>query len=300
MAFNIAGLNYQDLMWRPDFDINELHDLKNYFLISVDIAEGKKRDSSVIQVFQIVPIPVEARTTMKEMGLIETYYDYFGLKQVGTYAKDDIGIEEFAKILYTLSFDVMYSENIKINIEWNTYGPLLFKLLQTVYPKHNKFDGSTVLRYKHQINSDNLYHGLRLDPATKKHLCEKCRTEIGNERFDIKDSSTIDEFSKFIKKDNGTYSAEGKLHDDRCMACIDACAFFESTGFKSLVDEMYQEIITHDAAGFIDIETELDDAQAIDPEDVFWNEPFDDQYYGDEMNYRYGSQPKGYGYASSN
>ena len=67
-------------------------------------------------------------------------YDFFKLKQVAVFADNETSIEDFAKVLYTLAFDIFYGENVKMVIEWNNYGAALIKYLQTIFPQRNEFD----------------------------------------------------------------------------------------------------------------------------------------------------------------
>ena len=39
-------------------------------------------------------------------------------------------IEDFAKILYTLSVDIFYNENVKMIVEYNTYGTVLISIFK--------------------------------------------------------------------------------------------------------------------------------------------------------------------------
>ena len=51
--FDEAEIDYSGLLWHPNFNLDEIEEDYNYWVFSVDIAEGTGGDYSVINIFQI-------------------------------------------------------------------------------------------------------------------------------------------------------------------------------------------------------------------------------------------------------
>ena len=50
--FDDAEIDYSGLLWQPGFNLDEIEEDYNYWVFSVDIAEGVGGDYSVINIFQ--------------------------------------------------------------------------------------------------------------------------------------------------------------------------------------------------------------------------------------------------------
>ena len=152
------------LVWHPDFNTEECNNQNNFWVFSIDVAEGNGGDNSVINVFQIVPMDEHE---IKELVSPGAMYDFFKLKQVCRFASNEHGIEDFAKILYTLNYDIFYPENVKLILEYNTYGAVVMQYLASVFPQRNEFDEESVVKFKHRHDARTLNHGLRIKKDNK-------------------------------------------------------------------------------------------------------------------------------------
>lgn len=239
--FDAELLDYNDMLWAKDFDLDELTDPYNLFLASIDIAEGKggkDPDNSVINLFKL---EVRPREEWKYVVRPHSYTDFFRLRQVGMFASSKHTLWDFASLVYTLVFDVMNPEHVRMVIEYNTFGGEFMDKLKMVFPERNDFAGFTVLKYKHRIDAKKPEYGLRLKSDNKRTVCENAKKCLSTDRLLITELFTCNEFKLFSKLDNGTYKAQSG-HDDRCMSTINAGTFFEHPTFTDMCDEMFQYI----------------------------------------------------------
>jgi hypothetical protein len=222
------------LSFDPDFDIDGAADSDKYYLFSVDIAEGNGGDYSVINVFQVEPMDDKSIENFVSPGAM---YDFFRLNQIAVFRSNEHPIEDFAKVLYTLAIDVFNSENVKMIIEYNTYGSILLQYLSTVFPGRNDFEDEMVLRFKHRHDSRALKPGIRLKSDNKSVFCQNFKKLIEMNRFKVNDVITVQEASLFGTLKNGSYGAQ-MGNDDTIMTCITATEFFGTSDYADYVEEL--------------------------------------------------------------
>ncbi len=226
------------LGFKPGFDIESCKDESKYWLFSVDIAEGSGGDYSVINVFEVTPMTRKEIEVATNPGAM---YDFFKLNQVALFKSNEHPIEDFSKILYTLAVDVFNGENVKMLIESNTYGTVLLKYLQTVFPQRNDFDEDMILRFKHRHDSRGLKPGIRLRADNKAIFCQNFKKLIESNRININEVTTVNEASLFGTNKSGNYSAQ-MGHDDLIMSSIIATEFFGTTDYADYIEEMLDVI----------------------------------------------------------
>jgi len=229
------------LEWDSSFDIDECRNPEKFWLFSVDIAEGNGGDASVINVFELQPMNIKELEAVNNAGAM---YDFFKFKQVARFRSNEHVIEDFAKVLYTLSVDIFYNENVKMIVEYNTYGTVLFQYLKTVFPQKNDFDDEMIVRFKHRHDARTLKPGIKLKSDNKAIFCQNFSKLYGDNRIDITDEETVIEASLFGTLSNGSYGAQ-MGHDDVIMTAITATEFFNTTDYADFVEE---------ALDFIDLE----------------------------------------------
>jgi hypothetical protein len=222
------------LEWDPDFDIDTCRDPENFWVFSVDIAEGNGGDSSVINVFQVDPMNYEEIKNVVNPGAM---YDFFKFTQVCRFRSNEHVIEDFAKVLYTLSVDIFYSENVKMIVEYNTYGTVLFQYLRSIFPQRNDFDDEMVVKFKHRHDGKSLKPGIKLKSDNKAIFCQNFAKLYKINRLDLTDEVTVTEASLFGTLPNGSYGAQ-MGNDDVIMTCITATEFFNTTDYADFVEEL--------------------------------------------------------------
>lgn len=233
--FENIGIDVEGfLAWDPEFDIEDARFSENFWLFDVDIAEGNGGDYSAINVFQISPMDFKEIESVNNPGAM---YDFFKLKQVARFRSNEHVIEDFAKVLYTLAIDIFYSENVKMIVEYNTYGTVLFQYLRTVFPQRNDFDEEMVIRFRHRHDARTLKPGIKLKADNKAIFCQNFSKLYKNNRIDITDEETITEASLFGVLPNGSYGAQ-MGNDDLIMTCITATEFFNTTDYADYIEEL--------------------------------------------------------------
>jgi hypothetical protein len=222
------------LSFHPSFDIEEAGNEEKYYLFTVDIAEGNGGDYSVINMFEVEPLPDKDIENYINPGAM---YDFFRINQVGIFRSNEHPIEDFAKILYILALDVFNAENVKLIIEYNTYGSILLQYLQTVFPGRNEFEDELVLRFKHRHDAKAPKPGIRLKSDNKSVFCQNFKKFIEINRVKINDIQTVQEASLFGIVKNGSYGAQ-MGNDDSIMTCITATEFFTTVDYADYVEEL--------------------------------------------------------------
>jgi len=222
------------LGWDPNFDTMNCTDHEKYFVFSVDVADGSGGDYSVINIFELININEKY---FKYITTPSSMKDFFGLKQVARFSSNEHSIEDFSKILYTLSCELFYTENLKIVLEWNYNGALVMKHLQTLFPNKNKFDDEMVCRFKHRHDARTSEYGLKIKKDNKVVFCQSFKKFIETRRLIVNDSNTIHELETFGKLSTGSYG--GQLgNDDMAMTAINVTEFMTTPDFTDYVEEM--------------------------------------------------------------
>tara|TARA_R110000772_G_scaffold65904_3_gene147082 strand:+ start:701 stop:2530 length:1830 start_codon:yes stop_codon:yes gene_type:complete len=226
------------LSFSPEFDIESVSEDNKYFTFSVDIAEGNGGDYSVINIYQVVPLEIREMEKTLNPGAM---YDFFKLKQVGLFRSNEHTIEDFAKILYTLSVDIFNSENVKLIVEYNTYGAILIKYLQTVFPRRNDFDDEMVVKFKHRHDARFPKPGIKVKSDNKSVMCQNLKKLAEGNRIVFDEWTTVTESSMFGTLPNGSYGGQHG-NDDVIMTCVTITEFLLTTDYADMVEELLDYI----------------------------------------------------------
>ena len=167
--------------------------------------------------------------------------EFFGLRQVGVFRSNQHGIEDFSKILYTLSVEIFNPENVKMVVEWNMFGSELIRRMQTIFPSRNEFDEEMVVKFKHRNDARVANFGLKLKSDNKAIFCQNFKKYVSIGRVSITNKDTIEESISFGKTPSGSY--QGQLgNDDLVMSSINVTEFFHTTDFSDFVEEKFDLI----------------------------------------------------------
>jgi hypothetical protein len=231
-------IDYTGLRWDPDFDMDDIGTENNFFIFVIDLSEGVGRDYTVFNIFRVKAI---SDFDMKRINSPSSIADFFGMEQVGMYRSNLQTIDDASKILYALCVNTFDQENLRLIIEYNTYGSELIKNLVTLYPNSNDFDEETIVRYFHRVGAKTKNQGLRIQKDSKKLYCEKTKKLISQGRIVLKDKKAISEAELFTRNPNGSYSAQAG-NDDIMMTTINSSSFFDTLDFMEIVEEFYDLI----------------------------------------------------------
>jgi hypothetical protein len=252
-------IDYSGLRWDPNFDLIEIESNKNFFMMSIDLSEGVGRDFTIFNIFKVVNIE---DFEIKSITSPSSISDFFGIEQVGVFRSNLHSIDDVSKILYTLCVNLFDQENLRLVIEYNTYGSHLMKNLVTLYPNSNDFDEETIVRYFHRVGARTKNPGLRIQKDSKKLYCEKVKKLISQGRIKLKEKKTIQEAELFSRNPNGTYSAQAG-NDDLMMTVVNSSSFFDTLDFAEIIEEYYDfidEEIQKEMEGILDFDEKDQDS----------------------------------------
>lgn len=227
---------YRELKFHPDFDVEEFRDKDKRWVLSIDLSEGGGGDNSILNFFNL---RMKNKDMLKDLNDPEKEFkktDYFQLVQVGRFKSNIISLEKLAKLTYILVTDVIGSDNIRIVVEYNTFGSEFMRLLQTVFGDKNNFDMSCILKFYHSVDSKTRKYGLKVRGDNKPVLCISLKGHIADDSIIVTDEDTVSEFEVFSKV-GGTWKAS-RDHDDLAMSTVDVTAIFDHPYFEVMMEEV--------------------------------------------------------------
>lgn len=235
-AFEDADISEIAYMkWKADFDPESVRGSDDFFLFSVDLAEGNGGDNLVLNIFRM---RVMLESDWENVTAPNSARDFVGLEQVGIFAYNRIHLSQFAKLLYVMSHTVFNPENVRTVLEWNAFGGEVFNALKTVFGERNDFDPSIILKFKRSLDSAKLEPGLKINRDNKLIYCQNCKKNIGSGRMIVHEDETVGEFNLFGRQGNSWAAITD--HDDKAMSCVDANAFFDTRDFEWMADTVLE------------------------------------------------------------
>lgn len=177
-----------------NYIIYRLPEKKKQYVAFCDVAEGVGGDFSTIQVMDVTELPYIQVATFKD-NLIKTAI--------------------FANVINTIGSAY---NNALVVVENNSIGESVLNCLNYDCEYDNLF-------------FDNKKFGLRMTKGSKRLGCGHLKTFIETDKLKIHDLETIEEFTHFEKKTNGTFAAEKNKHDDLITPLILFSAFMSNEAF---------------------------------------------------------------------
>lgn len=202
----------------------------NYYVLSVDTADGVGKDYSVINVFKFTALPVKMLMGVKEFVKDET--DVFGLVQVAVFRTNTKDINQFCNTLEALTYSIFNPEKVRLLIELNHKGEYVLDRI-TNTPQY--WPGQLV-HSKHTEAMKGYKPGLKLTITNKAKYCERYKFIASTNRILPNEFKTIHELGSFGKSTNGTYRSQSG-NDDLAITCVNTSAFFESPNFWEIANE---------------------------------------------------------------
>jgi len=237
-ALDDLGVDYSSLRWDPDIDVDYLDGNQDFYLFSIDLAEGVGKDHTVINMFQIKPTEIKHHRDLVSPSDIT---DFFKLEQIGLFRSNIHSLKDFSMILYELCVSVFDQENLRLIIEYNAFGQEVINNLISLYPTRNDFDEETIVRYSHRVGSKIKKPGIKINRDNKRILTTKVKNYIRSSRMVIKETNTVSEAAMFSRNENGTYSAQTG-NDDCMMTVVNACSFFDTVDYSETIEELFDYI----------------------------------------------------------
>jgi hypothetical protein len=266
-----SGINYENLIWHPKFDLEKCDLPGKKFVLSIDLSGGGSGDFTVINIFKVTPLPMEVMDRIEEF---EDEADFFGLVQVGVFRDNEIKLEEFTKILQLMCTELFTVDRVKVALEMNFKGELLYdKLMQ-----RDDFFDEMFLFTKHTESARVLKAGIKYNEKNKMKYCEMLRSLIKGDRILINEKKwTVPELFTFGLNNRGTYSSQSG-HDDVAMTLVNLPGLFDGYDFNQIVGDVFDEL--EDSAYKNAIIRKLEGGQSLD-EDSRGPVTKDGRSYGD-------------------
>jgi hypothetical protein len=230
-----SGVNYENLIWHPKFDTDTCDEPGKKFVISIDLSGGGSGDYTVMSIFKVTPLP---KSVIESLVEYEDESDFFGLIQVGIFRDNEIKLEDTLKILQILCLNIIGVDRVKIALEMNFKGELLY---DKMISKDDFFD-EMFLFTKHTEAARVMKVGIKYNEKNKMKYCELLRSTIKEGKIMINEKKwTVPELFTFGLNNRGTYSSQSG-HDDVAMTLVNLSGIFEGYEFNQMVGEMFDEL----------------------------------------------------------
>ena len=236
MDFEYADIDYKDLTWHPDFDIDDIDPEVDRFVFTIDIADGAGQDFSVINIFKVLPMSVASIRKVRR-DRVEDESGMFRLYQVGMFRSNKVGAEELSKITEVLLFKVFGADIVKIALEMNFKGDFFVEKLT----RNDDYYDEIFLHTRHNEKNPRESLGIRIHKNNKIFYCREFRKLVLEKRIVLNEQHTFDEMNDFGINNKGTYSSQSG-HDDIAMTAVNLVPFIMSYSFTELVEDIHDKL----------------------------------------------------------
>ena len=221
------------LKWHPNFDPTDENNSNEKFVFTVDIGDGVGRDYSIINIMHLIPQSIS--TVRKTKNWIDET-SFFRLKQVGIFRSNVHSVEELAKMLELLIFDVFNYENCKIVLEINFKGHIVFEKIQ----RNKEFFPEIFLYTRHSLANETLKLGIKLQKDNREAYCRELRNLVKDKKIVLTENRTFIELSSFGINSVGRYESQ-LANDDVAMSVVNLVSLFDTTDFYDMVEDIYDK-----------------------------------------------------------
>ena len=208
------------------------------FVFTIDLAEGKGGDYSVINIFQLLPM------TRKEIEALTIYTDerdFFKLVQIAIWRSNIHDTTEVAKTCYHLLTDMFDHEKCKVVLEFNYDGKLFMSTISNIYGEEvNDLDvDSTFVQFPVSVAEKTMRVGLTLDEDKREFGCKQIVTKVKNNQMIIVEATSVDEAISFYRNKKGKFVGHG--NDDTFMSACNMAHIYRTEDYIEMVEEMMDE-----------------------------------------------------------
>ena len=229
------NISYENFRWHPKFDIDSCNERGKKFVLSIDLSGGGKGDFTVINIFRVTPLP---KAVIEKIDEYEDEADFFGLIQVGVFRDNEIKLEDVVKLLQVLCENVFTVDRVKIALEMNFKGELLYDKLIS----RDEFFDEMFLFTKHSESARTLKPGIKYNEKNKMKYCELLRSLVRENKILVNEKKwTIPELFTFGLNNRGTYSSQSG-HDDVAMTLVNLPGLLDGYDFNHMVGEVFDEM----------------------------------------------------------
>jgi len=233
--FDFADMgNY--LKWHPNFDPTDENNSKEKFVFTVDIGDGVGRDYSIINIMHLVPQSV---STVRKTKNWTDESSFFRLKQVGIFRSNVHSVEELAKMLEILVFNIFTCENCKVVLEINFKGHIVFEKVQ----RNKEFFPEIFLYTRHSLANETLKLGVKMQKDNREAYCRELRNLVKDKKIVLTENRTFIELSSFGINSVGRYESQ-LANDDVAMSVVNLVSLFDTTDYYDMVEDIYDKSTT--------------------------------------------------------
>jgi hypothetical protein len=228
----------EGLSFHPNFaklTVDDIRNDPNFYVLSVDTADGLNRDYSVVNIFKFVALPLKMLEGVKDFIKNET--DIFSLVQIGTFRTNTKDINQYCNSLSHLLFKVFNPERVRLLVELNHKGEYIMDKIT----QNEEYWAGMVVFSKHTEAALNWKPGLKLTVNNKIKYCERYKYLTAVNKILPNEFKTVHELGSFGRTRNGTYRSQSG-NDDLAMTCVNAAAFFESPNFWELANNEIERL----------------------------------------------------------
>ena len=226
----------ESLFFHEKYSKLGISDFKNdpaNYVFSIDTADGIGGDYSILNIYKVVPLPINE--LLKKRHLIKDETDTISIVQIGYLRSNSVDINEFTLACEYVIYNIFNPDQTRIVIELNHKGDILLDRLSS---NDNYWQGQIVAT-KHTQASEKYKPGLRLGPTNKLKYCEKFKYMITINRIIPNDELTINELSCFGRSKGGIYRGQNG-NDDLAMTSVNVSSLFDSSQFWDIAVETYE------------------------------------------------------------
>ena len=211
-------INHDGLIWDPDFDFS-FDDKK--FVVSVDLADGNERDSTVFNIFELKAM---GNKDLESVKTPTQESDFFYLDQIAVFKDNKVSIETAAKIFAELLINYLGVENTKVIVEINFKGDyFISRVLNDPKYMDDVFE-DVFVHTKHTKDSKKKKAGVRIKRDNKHLFCTTFKRLEQMRRIRVYEKATCEELINF-QRTEASYAADSTHHDDLAMTCVNLCPY---------------------------------------------------------------------------
>ena len=242
-AFEYTDIDYSNLKWHPNFNLDDIDEKNDKFTVTIDIADGAGKDYSIINIFKVGSMsPVSINKLRRDR--VEDETGMFRLTQVGLFRSNKVGVDELARIAEIIVFEILGEDATRIAMEMNFKGDLFIEK----FSKNKNYYEEIFLYTYHNEKTKRLSLGIKIHQHNKIFFCREFRKLILEKRLVLNEEETFNELNNFGVNTRGSYSCQTG-HDDIAMSSIFVVPMLSSASFAELVESIYEfcDIKTKDA-----------------------------------------------------
>jgi hypothetical protein len=187
---------------------------ENVYVLVADVSRGKGLDYSAFSIFDVTQMPYQ---------------------QVCTFRDNYVGPIDYAGLIFRVA--KLYNE-AQVLVEINDIGAQVSDTLYLEYGYENMLFTESRGRAGKRISGGfgkNADRGIRTTKSVKSVGCSILKMLIEQHQLVLSDFETIQELSRFSKK-NGSYEAETGHHDDMVMGLVLFAWLTDQNFFRDLTD----------------------------------------------------------------